>query len=141
ITAYMYHCTEDGEDVRGWTTYHENNIWGNTGPAVSEAFYYPAGAAWMCQDIWELYAFTMDEEFLAENFDTMKQAAIFWVDNLVTDERDGTLVSSPSWSPEHGPYSLGAFSDQAIIWDLFNNTLEAAEILGIEDSEIDEIRQ
>ncbi len=141
ITAQMYHCTEDGEDVRGWTTYHENNIWGNTGPAVSEAFYYPAGAAWMCQDIWEQYAFTLDKEALAENFDTLKGAALFWVDNLVTDERDGTLVSSPSWSPEHGPYSLGAFSDQAIIWDLFNNTLEAAEVLGIEDPEIEEIRE
>lgn len=140
ITAYMYHCTEDGEDVRGWTTYHENNIWGNTGPAVSEAFYYPAGAAWMCQDIWEYYAFTLDEQFLEDNFDTLLGAALFWVDNLVTDERDGTLVSSPSWSPEHGPYSLGAFSDQAIIWDLFNNTLEAADILGIESSEIDEIQ-
>lgn len=140
ITAYMYHCTEDGEDVRGWTTYHENNIWGNTGPAVSEAFYYPAGAAWMCQDIWEYYAFTLDEQFLEDNFDTLLGAALFWVDNLVTDERDGTLVSSPSWSPEHGPYSLGAFSDQAIIWDLFNNTLEAADILGIESSEIGEIQ-
>lgn len=140
ITVYMYHCTEDGEDVRGWTTYHENNIWGNTGPAVSEAFYYPAGAAWMCQDIWEYYAFTLDEQFLEDNFDTLLGAALFWVDNLVTDERDGTLVSSPSWSPEHGPYSLGAFSDQAIIWDLFNNTLEAADILGIESSEIDEIQ-
>lgn len=140
ITVYMYHCTEDGEDVRGWTTYHENNIWGNTGPAVSEAFYYPAGAAWMCQDIWEYYAFTLDEQFLEDNFDTLLGAALFWVDNLVTDERDGTLVSSPSWSPEHGPYSLGAFSDQAIIWDLFNNTLEAADILGIESSEIGEIQ-
>ena len=140
ITVYMYHCTEDGEDVRSWTTYHENNIWGNTGPAVSEAFYYPAGAAWMCQDIWEYYAFTLDEQFLEDNFDTLLGAALFWVDNLVTDERDGTLVSSPSWSPEHGPYSLGAFSDQAIIWDLFNNTLEAADILGIESSEIGEIQ-
>ena len=141
ITAQMYHCTEDGEDVRGWTTYHENTIWGNTGPAVSEAFYFPTGAAWICQDIWEQYAFTLDKEALAENFDTLKNASLFWVDNLVTDERDGTLVSSPSWSPEHGPYSLGAFSDQSIIWDLFNNTLEAADVLGIENGEIDEIRE
>ena len=140
ITAELYHCTEDGKPVRGWTTYHENNIWGNTGPAVSDAFYFPAGAAWICQDIWEQYAFTLDKEALAANFDTLKEASLFWVDNLVTDTRDGKLVSSPSWSPEHGPYSLGAYCDQAIIWDLFNNTLEAADILGIDDSEIDEIR-
>lgn len=140
ITAQTYHVSEDGGDVRGWTTYHENTIWGNTGPAVSEAFYYPVAAAWLCQDIWEMYAFTMDEDFLKENFEVMKEAALFWVDNLVTDTRDGLLVSSPSWSPEHGVYSLGASSDQTIIWDLFNNTLEAAEILGIKSSEIDEIK-
>ena len=140
ITAQLYHCTEDGKAVRGWTTYHENNIWGNTGPATSSAFYFPAGAAWLCQDLWESYAFTLDKDELAKNFPTLKSAALFWVDNLVTDPRDGTLVSSPSWSPEHGPYSLGATCDQTIIWDLFTNTLEAAEVLGIEDSEIEEIR-
>ena len=77
ITAELYHCTEDGKPVRGWTTYHENNIWGNTGPAVSDAFYFPAGAAWICQDIWEQYAFTLDKEALAANFDTLKEASLF----------------------------------------------------------------
>ncbi len=142
ITVETYHVTEDGEPVRGWTTYHENTIWGNTAPGVfNGAFYFPAAGAWICQDIWEMYAFTMDKEFLAENFETMKEAALFWVDNLVTDERDGKLVASPSYSPEHGTYSLGASSDQTIIWDLFNNTLEAAEILGIKTSETDEIKK
>ena len=143
-TAQHYHYTVDAEGnyqpARGWTLYHENNIWGNTGPATSSAFYFPVGAAWMCQHIWEQYAFSMDKEQLAENFDTMLGAAIFWVDNLVVDERDGTLVSSPSWSPEHGPYSLGCTQDQAIIWELFNNTLKAAEILDYEAAEIEEIR-
>ncbi len=142
ITVANYHVSEDGEPVRGWTTYHENTIWGNTAPGVfNGAFYFPAAGAWICQDIWEVYAFTLDKEFLAENFDTMKDAALFWVDNLVTDERDGKLVASPSYSPEHGTYSLGASSDQTIIWDLFNNVLEAAEILGIKNSEIDEIKE
>lgn len=141
ITAQRYHCTEDGGDVRGWTTYHENNIWGNTAPATSSAFYFPAGGAWMTQDIWEIYAFNQDKEFLAENFDTLLGAALFWVDNLVTDTRDGTLVSSPSYSPEHGPYSLGAACDQGIIWDTFQNTIEAAEALGIDTPEIAEIRE
>ena len=37
----------------------------------------------------------------------MLDAALFWVDNLWTDERDGTLVANPSHSPEHGEFSLG----------------------------------
>ncbi len=141
ITAQLYHCTEDGEPVRGWVTYHENNIWANTAPSnAAGSFYFPAGTAWMCLDIWEMYAFNMDEEFLSENFDTMLGAALFWVDNLVTDERDGTLVASPSYSPEHGEYSLGASCDQQIIWELFEDVIKAAEVLGIETSEIEEIK-
>ena len=142
ITAQRYHCTEEGEPVRGWTTYHENNIWGNTAPSTfAGCFYFPAAAAWCCLDIWELYAFTMDEEFLQENFDTLLQASLFWVDNLVTDTRDGSLVASPSYSPEHGPFSVGTSCDQAIIWELFEVTLKSAEILGIESTEIEEIRE
>lgn len=140
ITARLYHCTEKGDPVRGWTTYHENNIWGNTAPAVSSAFYFPAGGAWMCQDIWEIYAFTLDEDYLRRNFDTLLQASLFWVDNLVADSRDGSLVSSPSYSPEHGPYTLGASCDQEIIWELFDFTLKAADILSVSGGEIDEIK-
>lgn len=140
ITAQRYFVTEAGEPVRGWTTFHECNIWGNTAPAVSEAFWFPVGGAWLVRHIWEAYAFSMDKEFLQENFNTILEAALFWVDALVEDERDGTLVSSPSWSPEHGPYSLGCTQDQAIIWDVFNITIQASEELGINIPEIDEIK-
>ena len=144
-TATMYHCTQDGKDVRGWTLYHENNIWGNTMPATSDAFYTPTGGAWVCQDIWEYYAFTQDKEFLAENFDTLLSAAIFWVDNLWTDSRDGTLVANPSYSPEHGPYSIGTSFDQGVIWELYTEVIKAAEILDIQDeaklAQVEEVRQ
>ncbi len=135
-TAKYYYCKQDGSDVRGWTVGHENNIWGNTAPGVWYwGYYFPAAAAWMCQHYWEHYRFTMDKEALAQSFDTMLSAALFWVDNLWTDERDGTLVANPSYSPEHGPYSLGASCDQEVIWELFNEVTEAAEILGITDDQ------
>ena len=144
ITAQVYHCTEEGDDVRGWTLYHENNIWGNTMPATSGAFYCPTGGAWVCQDIWEHYAFTRDEEFLRDNFDTLLGAAIFWVDNLWTDTRDGTLVSGPSYSPEHGSYSLGCSFDQEVIWEIFTEVIKAAEVLDPQDegvkAQIEEIK-
>ena len=103
-------------------------------------FWFPVGGAWLARHIWEAYLFSMDKEFLTDNFNTILEAAVFWVDAFVEDERDGTLVSSPSWSPEHGPYSLGCTQDQAIIWDVFNITLKASAELGIAIPEIDEIR-
>lgn len=120
--------------------FHECNIWGNTAPAISEAFWFPVGGAWLARHIWKAYLFSMNKEFLQDNSDIIFEAAIFWVDALVEDERDGTLVSIPSWSPEHGPYSLGCTQDQAIIWDVFNITLKAAAELGDSRPELEEIR-
>ncbi|GHT55328.1 hypothetical protein FACS189446_6500 [Bacteroidia bacterium] len=143
-TAQRYFYRADGQPMRGWVDFHENNIWGNTGPAESDAFYFPAAAGWLCQDIWEYYRFNQDKAFLEEYFPVMLDAALFWVDNLWTDTRDNSLVSSPSYSPEHGPYSLGASCDQAIIAELFDMVIKADGILnpsqGADSPEIAEIK-
>jgi hypothetical protein len=140
ITANHYYCKPDGGAVRGWVIHHENNVWGNTAPGTwYEGFYFPAAAGWMCQDIWEHYQFNQDRTFLETYFPVILEAALFWVDNLWRDSRDGTLVANPSYSPEHGPYSLGASCDQAIITELFDMTIKAAGVLNINSSELDEV--
>ena len=140
-TAQQYYCKPDGGNVRGWVTHHENNIWGNTAPAKkSTPHHFPAGAIWMCQDIWEYYQFNLDKDFLKKYYDTMLDAALFWVDNLWTDERDGTLVANPSHSPEHGEFSLGCSTSQAMICEMFDMMIKASKELGREkDPEIAEI--
>ena len=140
-TAQRYYCKQDGEDARGWVIHHENNTWGNTAPGnYYWGFYFPAAAAWMCQHTWEHYLFNDDKQFLEDNYNTLLDAALFWVDNLWRDSRDGSLVANPSYSPEHGPYSLGASCDQAIIWELFDMVIKASEILGKNTPEVDEIK-
>lgn len=141
ITAQHYYCKQDGSPVRGWVIHHENNIWANTAPGNwYTAFYFPAAAAWMCQDIWEYYQFNQDIHFLEDHYRIMEDAALFWVDNLWRDSRDGTLVANPSYSPEHGPYSLGASADQAIIWELFDMVIKASDLLGYNTPETEEIK-
>jgi len=141
ITAKQYYCKQDGSDVRGWTINHENNIWGNSAPANwYTAFYFPTAAAWCSHHIWEHYQFTNDINFLEDSYQTILDAALFWVDNLWEDERDGRLVTNPSFSPEHGNYTLGTSADQAIITELFDFVIEASNILNINSSEIEEIK-
>jgi alpha-L-fucosidase 2 len=60
----------------------------------------------------------------------MKEAAVFWLEHLRTDPRDGSLVVSPSYSPEHGPFTAGAAMSQQIVFDLFTNVMEAARVVG-----------
>ena len=140
LVAYGEMTAEDYYGVdRGWVAHHENNIWGYTAPGESGASYAPESAAWACQDIWEYYQFNQDKEFLAENYDTLLGAALFWVDNLVEDA-NGKLVASPSYSPEHGPYSEGATYVQSVVWEIFNEVIQAAEVLGkTNDADVQEI--
>ena len=141
-TANHYYCKPDGGKVRGWIANHEINIWGHTAPAPKGTPHvFPQGAIWMCQDIWEHYLFTQNKEFLKENFPILLGAALFWVDNLWTDQRDGSLVCNPSLSPEHGEFSLGCSTAQAMVSEIFHIILQANSELKQENtSEIQEIQ-
>ena len=78
---------------------------------------------------------TRINKYLSEvGYPIMKEAAQFWLDYLVVDDRDGMLVSSPSFSPEHGGYTIGCAMDQQIAWDLLTNCIEASEVLGIDEA-------
>jgi len=116
----------------GFVVNFTTNPWGYTAAGTSTYQYFPAGAAWLCQHVWEHYAFTGDQEFLAKTgYPIMKEAAQFWVDHLVA-AADGTLVSSPSESPEHGAFAAGATMDQEIVWDLFTNCIAASSVLNVD---------
>lgn len=143
FTAGYYFCKPDGSpDVRGWTTGHGSNVWGHTAPSdYYWAFNFPTAAGWLCQDIWEYYQFNSDKAFLERNYNTLLQASLFWVDNLWTDARDGSLVVNPSYSPEHGEFSLGASCDQAIISELFDMTIKASDVLNKNTPELKEIKE
>jgi len=121
-------------NTRGWIVNTMNNAFGFTAPGWGFPWgFFPAGAAWLCQHLWKHFEFTQDVDYLRERaYPVMKEAALFWMDYLTEDE-NGYLVSSPSYSPEHGGISGGASMDHQIAWDLFNNCVQAAEILGIND--------
>jgi hypothetical protein len=44
----------------------------------------------------------------------MKGAAQYWLDALRPDPRDGKLVVTPSYSPEHGQFTAGAAMSQTL---------------------------
>ena len=115
----------DGTPVRGWAVRTESNPFG----ATSYLWNKPANA-WYAQHFWEHYAFTQDRAFLRDvAWPVMKEACEFWLDTLKTLP-DGRIVAPQGWSPEHGPVEDGVSYDQEIVWDLFDNTVAAADALG-----------
>lgn len=120
--------------VRGWTVKTENNIFGG-----SSFLWNTPGSAWYMQAVWEHYAFSKDAAYL-KNFayPLIKEIVEFWDDHLKR-RPDGTLVAPMGWSPEHGPTEDGVTYDQEIIYDLFTNYIEAADILKIDRSYRDHV--
>ncbi|MEO0016863.1 MAG: hypothetical protein RLZZ522_146, partial [Verrucomicrobiota bacterium] len=111
--------------VRGWTVQTMNNSCG-----VSFWKWNPPGSAWYSQHLWEHFAFGRDKAYLRKTaYPVLKEVCQFWNDHLKR-RADGTLVTPEGWSPEHGPAEEGVTYDQELIYDLFTNTIEAADVLG-----------
>lgn len=124
---------------RGWMAHHNLDIWRTTWMVGGSGLFsmFQVGSAWLCQHIWEHYLFTLDEDFLRNHYDLLKNASLFYLDNLQTD-RNGYLVTNPSESFENwyvkpngemGWACIGSAQDMQIIRALFENTMKAAEIL------------
>lgn len=123
----------------GWTANHNINLWRQAAPAGGsvEWAYWPMAGAWLSSHLWDHYEFTQDKKFLEEVYPTMKGAAIFLLDWLISDE-NGYLVTCPSTSPENNFVAVGgekcspsiaSTMDMAITRELFTNCIRAIEIL------------
>ncbi|RYX83834.1 glycosyl hydrolase [bacterium] len=117
--------TPSGEmTTRGFAVRTSHNIHGGMGWRWDKT-----ANAWYCQHLWEHYAFTVDKKYLRETaYPILKETCEFWEDHLKTLP-DGRLVVPHGWSPEHGPDEDGVSYNQQIVWDLFNNTVQAAKEL------------
>ncbi|WP_339233686.1 glycoside hydrolase family 95 protein [Paenibacillus sp. FSL R5-0517] len=127
-------------DCGGFVAHHNTDLWGDTAPqdVYLPATYWPMGAAWLCLHLWEHYRYGGDKDFLYRVYDTMKEAAHFFLDFL-TELPDGRLVTNPSVSPENtyilpngqsGTLCVGPAMDSQILNALFAACIESAEILG-----------
>ncbi len=137
------HTARVNYGCRGWAAHHNTDLWRQSAP-VGEGTgnpvwaNWPMAGVWLVQHLWEHYAFSGDTAFLRGTaYPLMKDAAAFCLDWLV-EGPDGHLVTCPSTSPENQfldrgqPVSVSAAStmDMELIWDLFTNGIEAAEVLG-----------
>ncbi len=129
--------------AEGWVLHHNTDQWRITGPVDrAQTGLWPMGSAWLCRHLWEHYLYTRDEVFLRQYYPIMLDAARFYTQTLVKHPTKGYLVVCPGESPEHGgkgrptPLDAGVTMDNQIITELYTNVLEAAKILGDNDSQL-----
>lgn len=142
----------DAYNCRGFVAHHTTDAWYFTSPVGNVGYgMWSTGAAWLCQHLWEHYAFTGDCNFLRESaYPIMKESAEFFLDYLVEDPKTGNLVCGPSISPENRfrtqddetvNICMGPAMDQQIIHNLFTNCITAADVLSIDDAFTRQIEQ
>ena len=155
LLAFIQELAANGEKTarinyraKGWVAHHNADLWRQSAPVGDNGKFdpvwanWPMGGAWLCQHLWEHYAFHGDEAYLRQvAYPVMRGAAEFCLDWLVEDEH-GRLVTAPSFSPElhfitpqgeETAAAIAATMDMAIIWDLLTNLIEASQFLGIDD--------
>ncbi len=132
---------------------HATDLWVPTWMRAATAYWGSSMGAggWMMQHYWHHYEYTQDTGFLRERaFPAMQEVAKFYSDWIMEDPRDGTLVSALSTSPENrylnaegveSALCMGSAMDQQVIAEVFDNYLEACDILGVNDAFVDKVRQ
>ncbi len=137
VTAKVYAGIEstDENPENGFMAHTQNTPFGWTSPGwVFTWGWSPAAVPWILQNCWDYYDFTGDVDYLKENiYPMMKEEATLYSQMLVEDE-DGKLISSPAYSPETGPITNGNTYEQSLIWQLFTDTITAGELVGEDEA-------
>lgn len=134
VTAEEYYGIRSNSErpENGWTAHTQCSPFGWTAPGWD--FYWgwsTAAVAWLMQNIWEYYEFTGNAKYLRERiYPIMRESVVFYTQWLIYDKKQERLVSSPTYSPEHGPASVGNTYEQSLIEQLFIDFVEASQALG-----------
>lgn len=133
----------------GFTLHHNTDLWGMTAPIQGNPSwgYWNGGSGWLCQNLFDIYEYTLDKDFLRDTaLPIMKKAARFYLD-ILSEDTDGTLMICPATSSENmfrkkGKEAATAKSTammNAIVLSLFRNVIKAYEALDIRDDFLKEV--
>lgn len=137
---------------RGWLAHHNSDVWAQTAPTggydsdpkgTPRWSCWPMAGVWLCQHLWEHYAFGGDKKYLSKTaYPLMKGAAEFLLQWLQKDPETGYWITNPSTSPENrfryidkegkkqnGEISRSSGMDLGLAWDLLTNCIEASTVL------------
>lgn len=137
---------------RGWLAHHNSDVWAQTAPTggydsdpkgAPRWSCWPMAGVWLCQHLWEHYAFGGNKKYLSKTaYPLMKGAAEFLLQWLQKDPETGYWITNPSTSPENrfryidkegkkqnGEISRSSGMDLGLAWDLLTNCIEASTVL------------
>ena len=134
--AYYGIKSDDEHPENGWCAHTQSTPFGWTAPGWD--FYWgwsTAAVAWLMQNIYEYYEFTGDKDYFSGHiYPIMRESVRFYTQWLIYDDKQDRLVSSPTYSPEHGPVTIGNTYEQSLIEQLYCDFITASEELGCDEA-------
>lgn len=130
----------------GWAAGLNGDLWNNI-HSVGEGEGNPTWANWMmaapwlCEHLWEHWAFSRDEAFLRERAYPVMRECAEWLLASLAEDGQGRLGVCPSTSPERAfttpdgrtaSLCFGSTIDNSLTRELFLNTARAARLLGVD---------
>jgi alpha-L-fucosidase 2 len=144
VAKEHYNCS-------GWVLHQNTDLWRVAAPMDGPTWgTFTVGGAWLTNQLWEHYAFTMDTAYLRSIYPVIKGSVQFFMDFLVMHPNGKWLVTNPSTSPENFPQRpgngeyydevtgitlpgtticAGSSIDMQILYDLFTYYSKATGIL------------
>ncbi len=135
--------------MKGWCMPHATDIWGHAYLVGERACWAPSffGGQWLTFHILEHYRFNRDPAVLEKNWDILTESTRFVTSWLIPGPGEGQWMARPANSPENmfiytdengkeveAALSAGTSHDQFLVLQVFSDYLEAAKILGKEDT-------
>ena len=115
----------------GIMAHTQNTPYGYTAPGwqISTWGWSPAAATWLMQNCYDYFQYSNDVNTLRSTiYPMMKDQVLMYEDLLKV--KGGRKVMPIALSPEIGPVTCGNTFEQSLIWQLYSDTIEAAEKLG-----------
>ena len=146
ISSFGSETAKELFGARGWVVNHTTDAFGRTGVHDSvDCGFFPMAGPWLCLNLWEHYEYTNSKEYLEEIYPILKGSCEF-IEDYLTENEKGQLITSPSNSPENEFYFIdsqgkkqesmfteGATIDFQIIYALFTRTAHACKVLGVDE--------
>lgn len=134
----------------GWCAHVLANAWNFSAPAENPSWGATnTGGAWLALHLWQHYLYTLDTDYLRDIWPVLRGAADFFRSILIEEPSHGWLVTSPTSSPENGFYDesdtrityicYGSTMDNQIVRELFDASIMASIILGLDKGYVSEL--
>lgn len=139
--------------AKGWTVHHLTDVFGRTAVADGVWGVSPMAGPWMTFPLYRHFEFTGDKSYLLKTAYPIIKGSIEFVLDFLIHSPKGYLVTNPSHSPENTFYvpgtnrteksqlCYGSTIDIEIIQGLFNNFIQAAELLETDAELIKQVKQ